>query len=177
MMAEKVSASPADKDYFKKFIIISGRLLQNCCTMKINIPPEVFTRGAFSLYIVLHHFNNTRKYQRRRLHLLNTSRRQTNQKGSVKAPCGYLWLPAAHYTCRGESLRLFRPGGSARFRSRLCPGIGFTEEISAFTKSRTYLFLRESEAFLHPSANFNTAIKKSLKADFCTSDFRVINML
>jgi hypothetical protein len=121
MMAEKVSASPADKDYFKKIIIISGRLLQNCCTLKMNIPAEVFTRGAFSFYIVLHHFNNTRKYQGRRLHLLNTSRRQTNQKGSVKAPCGYLWLPAAHYTCRGES----RPGGSARLPQPSLPGHRF----------------------------------------------------
>ncbi|TVP85051.1 MAG: hypothetical protein EA344_05635, partial [Alkalicoccus sp.] len=31
------------------------------------------------------------------------------------------------------------------FRRRLCPGIGFTEERTAFTKSRTYLFLRKTK--------------------------------
>jgi hypothetical protein len=44
----------------------------------------------------------------------------------------------------------FRPGGSSRFRRRLCPGIGFMELRAAFMKAEFFFFCAKNEAETGP---------------------------
>jgi hypothetical protein len=74
-----------------------------------------------------------------------------------KVACGSLHLPR-----RKPSVAPSVREDLRAFRRRFCPGIGFTEERTAFTKSRTYLISTTKRSGNRPVEEENWRIGRSL---------------